>query len=954
MGEIYQIAQDKYGFLWLFNYQMVCRFDGVNFMPYRPSQSNPAHFPPHHTGLGSDKNGNIWLTHANGISVFDYATNQFINYDLGFRQGEIALKIVFDQQNRALVGTSKGRVLLFDTQTERISKIGQIKEEEIKSIVVLSNQKIWVGGLRGIYELENKDFTAKKVIDILDNSNATQRGVTKLFQDADNDVWACIPRIGLWKINPSTKAVEKKYQPDQLNFYGYTNEITSIVQSNSNSAVFYLASSQGLVIFDKKNEKFSVQRLNSKDPNIPYWIGDVLQDNLGNIWTAGNTLNKSDGKSAFFTLLKPCYDKNNCWFDPAMYFEEIDNQRIIIATWGGGLAIYNRTTQTIEQQIKLADLLDKTPHQNQIYTIFRIDADKLLLGSNSELLFYDLKTKIAKNISKLNHINTERVFGITQDRQKRFWVAAANGIFVLNKNLEFAKKVQYFFTNKDNKLSIFCDSEGSTWVGSSGLAKYNEKANIFIENKKLRGIEVRQILESPDGMLWCATAKGLVKITKNQNNFELFDVESGFSESYVHQIQHDAKGNIWATGISGINVFNPKDNTVKSYTTRNGLTQNQLILGFCKGKSGRFYASLLGDLGIETFMPDSAITTNNANIQLRISQVKMGEKVQNFDPNAQNQITLAHDSPLLTIAFALLNFASPLDNQYYYYLEGSNSNWVALKNQNQISFSNLKSGHYVLHIKARTPDGKMNAQEATFKIDVTTPFYASWWFLILCFCLVGAVFYAFYRNKINRLLELQSLRNAISRDLHDEIGSTLSSISMLSATASLALDKDLSQSKNLIETISNNTQKMLESMDDIVWAINPREDSFENIMVRMREYVYCTMEAKNIEVKFEDDPQLTKLSLPMRERRNLYLIFKETVNNAAKHAACTRIEIIFELKANILSMTIGDNGRGFDVQKPNNRNGLRNIRQRATEIGGHLEINSSPDQGTKVFFRIKV
>lgn len=162
MGEIYQLAQDKYGFLWLFNFQMVCRFDGINFIPFRSSQSNPSHFPKQHSGLASDKNGDIWLTSASGISLYDYNTNQFINFELGFSKGEIATKLTFNKNNQALIGTSKGRVFQFDTYKKEVGRIVQIEEEEVKSILVLENQNIWAGGLKGIYEIENKDFTFKK------------------------------------------------------------------------------------------------------------------------------------------------------------------------------------------------------------------------------------------------------------------------------------------------------------------------------------------------------------------------------------------------------------------------------------------------------------------------------------------------------------------------------------------------------------------------------------------------------------------------------------------------------------------------------------------------------------------------------------------------------------------------------------------------------------------------
>ena len=419
---------------------------------------------------------------------------------------------------------------------------------------------------------------------------------------------------------------------------------------------------------------------------------------------------------------------------------------------------------------------------------------------------------------------------------------------------------------------------------------------------------------------------------------------------FKNNIFIDDAGVIWGDLVDGLLNFNPTTEKFSIFTEKDGLISNYSY-GNIYENNGYLY--LNHEYGVNYFDPLQP-RPNPKDYVTKMTAFEIFGKRQAVDFTKKGSFKVNYEQNILTFNFTVAEYQNPENVLFRHQLEGFEQKWSSSDNKHSVTYTNLDGGEYTFKVQAIDETGKASPQMAVFKIRVTTPYYLSWWFLALIFVGVFGIFYAFYRNRINRLLELQNLRNAISRDLHDEIGSTLSSISMLSATASLALDKDPSQSKNLIETISNNSQKMLESMDDIVWAINPREDSFENIMVRMREYVYGTMEAKNIEVKFEDDPQLAKLSLPMRERRNLYLIFKETVNNAAKHAACTRIEIVFELKANVLSMAISDNGCGFDVQKPHNRNGLRNIRQRANEIGGHLTIDSNPNQGTKIYFSIKV
>jgi len=206
--------------------------------------------------------------------------------------------------------------------------------------------------------------------------------------------------------------------------------------------------------------------------------------------------------------------------------------------------------------------------------------------------------------------------------------------------------------------------------------------------------------------------------------------------------------------------------------------------------------------------------------------------------------------------------------------------------------------------------------------------------------------------KENKMAELLRIRDEIARDLHDEVGATLSSISMLSVSALRALPNDLERGKMLLENISKNTLKTLENIDDIVWAISPREESFLNTINRMREYAITVSDTKDIQLKWQIDPQLDSINVPMQLRRNLYLIFKETVNNAAKHSKCTELSVGINLKNNNLDVLIKDNGEGFDQEENSNRNGLKNLRQRSKDIKGNLTIDTS--QGTKVSLIIPV
>lgn len=211
-------------------------------------------------------------------------------------------------------------------------------------------------------------------------------------------------------------------------------------------------------------------------------------------------------------------------------------------------------------------------------------------------------------------------------------------------------------------------------------------------------------------------------------------------------------------------------------------------------------------------------------------------------------------------------------------------------------------------------------------------------------------FFAYNYFVTRQKLKLQTLRNKIASDLHDDVGSTLSSIAIFSEIAQ-------EQSKDvmpLLQTIGESSRKMLEAMTDIVWTINPENDQFENIILRMRSYAYELLGAKDIGFDFTADEDLTNIKLPMNVRKNLFLIFKEATNNIIKYSGADKA--LFSLKSDrkSLSMMIRDNGIGFDLNKPTDGNGLKNMQRRAKEVGGKLLIESLPGHGTTIELNIAV
>lgn len=220
--------------------------------------------------------------------------------------------------------------------------------------------------------------------------------------------------------------------------------------------------------------------------------------------------------------------------------------------------------------------------------------------------------------------------------------------------------------------------------------------------------------------------------------------------------------------------------------------------------------------------------------------------------------------------------------------------------------------------------------------------------------IINGLIYFFLRTRYKRKMESENVRSRIAKDLHDDMGSTLSTINILSEMAKTKIDTDILTTKKFIHQISENSNRIMESMDDIVWNIDTTNGSIENILSRMREFAGSLLEARGISYTFKEDEQIKHMNLELGRRHDFFMIFKEAVNNLAKYSECKTVSIEVLLKKNILSLQITDDGKGFEYNSQVDGNGLMNMHQRAAALKGVLTIQSKINEGTKVALEIPV
>ena len=357
-----------------------------------------------------------------------------------------------------------------------------------------------------------------------------------------------------------------------------------------------------------------------------------------------------------------------------------------------------------------------------------------------------------------------------------------------------------------------------------------------------------------------------------------------------------------------------------------------------------------GTNGVDVFHPDSIKDQSQAP-QSAIVGLKIYDKYWKGDTAIEEKqhITLQYFENTLTFELAAMEYTDPEYNRFKVMLEGEGqeAKWTDLGTQNFVTFVNLREGRYVFKLLTISSEGVKSDTVKTLVIDIQPPYWRTWWFYALITGLICSFFYGLYRYRLHQVLKMERLRNRISADLHDDIGATLSNVNVLTTLVRQRLPNDVDVLP-LLTRIEEEISTSSESLDDIIWSVNPQNDSMERVLSRMRQYASEVFDARNIEGTLDFDPNLSNLSLPMDKRRDFYLIFKEALNNLSKYAKCTAATISLTETEGKLHLLVSDNGVGFDPLSTKEGNGQKTMRQRAKRLKAVLLIDSALGKGTRV------
>ncbi len=557
------------------------------------------------------------------------------------------------------------------------------------------------------------------------------------------------------------------------------------------------------------------------------------------------------------------------------------------------------------------------------------------------------------------------------------WFANAFGLYRFD-----GKKSARMLATKPSEhvASLTQQADGTIWFGTfSGMLRSWQagKLTSYRPMDELPATCFWALYPEADGTLWVGTmGRGLLRF--KDGFFRRFTTADGLADDYISHILADDYGNLWLGSHAGVMCVSKPALTsqvqgkspvpCRLFGRSDGLPTVAMTLEFqpscVKAHDGAlWFASPKGATWVN---PDDVRPPAPAP-PVMLEAVLVDNRLREFSAAASSsklpEISLEPGAKNLEVRFTSPTFTAPELTRFKYRLNQRKADWINLGGQRNVTFNNLAVGEYTFQVMAENSDGLWSPNPAQFRLIVQPYFWQRTSFqaatilgLLGCAAFTARrITQTRFRRKLEALRQQQQIereRTRIAQDLHDDLGAGLTEISMAS---DLAENPGISEqeTRQYAHEIGSRARELVQRMDEIVWAVNPRNDSVASLSSYACEYAQLFLQPLNIECVLEVPSGLPEISLNAEQRYNFFLAFKEAINNIARHSGATKLHLAIHAESGRLVFLIEDNGRGFaPAAGRTGADGLRNIRERITRLKGECEISSQPGQGTRVLLRV--
>lgn len=998
------IAQTPDSYLWVgTRYGGLARFDGVRFVPFNP-QNTPALKDIQVEHLSVDDAGRLWVVMGNesitSAEGEEFTLQRWPRAQPRLRAGQVLLtrsnQVVFAGENtylvtqdqtrgtngwalhdarpsfevdtRALV-TDHAKTIWFATPNLRLARFvdGRLSlanqlpgliEPRTTALAVDAAQQLWITSPRRVLSWNGESF-----VDRTPTNGPAPREILQLAFSGDGGLWV-LERNRLRKILNGEWAVTADETPLLPDAPARTVQLYGDAQGGA--WIVHYGHGLAHVRADGRLYRFS------EGDGLPsVLINTWFQDNEGDVWV-GTSGGLARIRATGFTALT----KAQGLLGKSVRSVSTDpSGQLWVGLASGGLAQW-RTGAFAGIPLPLPT----TPSVDSV-TVIPDHAGHLWIGTVNHGL-------LRMTGDQVERITTPGGFGsairtLFVDRKNQLWIGGLVNLFRYD-----GEQFQQFgrgegFEDGHAIGDMAEDATGTLWIGTGpgDLWKFSEgRFTRFTPPPAWPSVRISAVRPDTNGVVWVGTlGGGLLRFEAGQ--FTRYTLDDGLPDNNISQLLDSGDGHLWAGTYAGI--FRVQKSELSRFaagaSTRiacrvygrfDGLPALECSSGFqpaCwRTPVGRLWFSTAN--GVVSVHPTEAIANRKPPV-VRVEELWVDGKRRSLSAPARSSassastLTIEPGRHYLEFRFTGMNFIAPDGVRFRAKLDPVKSEWQDLAGQRAIGYGPLLPGQYQFRVSACNNDGIWNETGATLAFVVLPYFWETWWFrtilILVTLAVLGSIVALVQRQRYHRRLErverqreMEQERARIARDLHDDLGTSLTQISLLSALANRE-QTPAPEAKELIQEVRGRAREMVIALDEIVWAVNPQNDSLAGLVGYLGHFAEEFFRASDIRFRLDLPASVPVVSLSAESRHHLFLAFKEAVNNVARHSSATEVQVRVVITAQEISISVTDNGHGFaggtSSEAPPG-DGLANMKRRLEQLGGRTEVQSQPGGGTTVTF----
>lgn len=961
------LCQDRRGFLWIgTNGQGLNRYDGNEVKIWRHNRRDSFSLCDDLVlSIVEDADGIIWVGTKNGISRLNPFSGRCDNYDND--GGPIVASYVFKDNKGFIWSAAAYSLSRFNGEANRFERHLTLDGAGYFSRSAAgSDGRLWLGGSKGVTAFDPRTGSTQRFYPFPNEPPYAEKNKTAVKIDPYGNIWVFCWGGGLQRFHPETGQFERFIWHKNPKFPGNVNIPFDVEETfdGEGNRIFWICAEHGTFRFPLEAHDFpspdkphTLLQISSDADPAGWQTRRLMADHHGNLWFGTvHGLYRYKKEQEYIRLLRT---PGNPSIGRVVFTQ--NNEALISSEINSPLMILD-ARQHWKKVFKNLPPASKDGAGERCWSAAKDEEDGLIYAATFHgLVAYDEKN----GRTRWYRWNPKDSAGLAGPKVTHV-LPLGNGQLLLG---FWQRGLQVFDTRRGKGLWRFQDEgknawrlktiDGVIWVGTEwALYTFDPQKRTMTEitPSTERGVRYYDVLKDQQGRTWVGTNYGLYRLdVQNHRVLEKFTSEDGLNGSEVTMIAEDSLGRLWLGTPEGLRLFNPK--TRKFHTLDKKIFPTGNIW---RAPNGAFWLTSVDQILI--FNPGLFRDPRPSRVYITGLRVNEKDTLTDIPFEQIRQIRLFPGQNALTFSFTAIDLDDFGKTRFRYILEGLQTEWVQAGRNRQAAFVNLKPGMYTFRVRSEDA-GDDAFYDATLKIIVTDYFWQRLWFKIAAFALLTSLlssllFLDYTRRLRARNLRLQARlavqdeRNRISRDLHDDLGSGLGAITLLS---DIALSKHSSKEMRAeVSKIAESARELSEKIHEIIWAANPKNDTLEHLIGYLHRYAVSLFadSAYDIHAKL---PEFCPAAIITGEhRRALFLAYKEALNNIARHAHATRVDIEFICTLTHLEISIRDNGRGFDPAAVGDAgNGLMNMRKRMEDIGGTFRIESG-EEGTEVVFQVDV